>query len=130
MAHSGGKRKNWPMMRRASSVLMAALAAGVGVARAGDVDVRPTGRPVCLTPAETREEIKTLKLVEPFHALKSAQTQFKAEPVSAKLCRLGDELIYEIALLHKDGRFVHVVMNAATGKWIELRRVHEPAAKP
>ncbi len=130
MAHSGWKRKYPLMKRRAQSVLMAAFAAYVGAARAGDVEPRPTVKPVCLAPAETREQIKKLALVEPFNALKSAQTQFKAEPVSAKLCRLGDEFIYVIALLHKDGRFVHVVMNASTGKWTELRRVHEPAAKP
>lgn len=98
-------------------------------ARAGDMDVRAAVKPVCLTPAETREEIKARKLVEPFAALKAAQVQFKAEPVSAKLCRSGEELVYMIALFHHDGRYRHVVMNAATGKWLETRHPHEPPAK-
>jgi uncharacterized membrane protein YkoI len=84
---------------------------------------------VCLTPAETREEIKARKLVEPFAALKSAQAQYKGEPVSAKLCRIGDEYVYEIALLHRDGRYVHVTMNAETGKWLEPRHGHDAAPK-
>ena len=82
-----------------------------------------------LHPAETREEIKARKLVEPFAALKSAQAQYKGDPVSAKLCRIGDEYVYEIALLHRDGRYVHVMMNAETGKWLEPRHGHEAAPK-
>ena len=83
----------------------------------------------CLPPSETREEIKTHRLLEPFAALKSAATQFKAEALSAKLCRNGDELVYEIALLHRDGRLVHVVTNAATGKLISVRNAREPTPK-
>jgi hypothetical protein len=97
-------------------------------ARAAEADLRPP-KTVCFTPAETREEIKARKLVEPFAALKSAQAQYKGEPVSAKLCRIGDEYVYEIALLHRDGRYVHVTMNAETGKWLEPHHGHEAAPK-
>jgi uncharacterized membrane protein YkoI len=38
-------------------------------------------------------------------------------------------MVYEIALLHRDGRLVHVVTNAVTGKLIAVRSAHEPAAK-
>jgi len=62
-------------------------------------------------------------------ALKSAAAQFKAEALSAKLCHLDEEFVYEIALLHRDGRFVHVVMNAATGKFIGVRHGREPISK-
>ena len=99
-------------------------------ARAAEADAaRAAPKTVCFTPAETREEIKARKLVEPFAALKSAQAQYKGEPVSAKLCRIGDEYVYEIALLHRDGRYVHVTMNAETGKWLEPRHGHDPAPK-
>ena len=84
---------------------------------------------LCLPPNETREEIKAHHLLEPFAVLKSAAAQFKAEALSAKLCHLDDELVYEIALLHRDGRFVHVVMNAATGKFIGARNAREPMPK-
>jgi uncharacterized membrane protein YkoI len=70
-------------------------------------------------------------LLEPFAALKSAGAQRKAEPLSAKLCRAGDDFIYEITLLHRDGRLVHVEMEAGTGKITsrpprEPREAHEP----
>jgi hypothetical protein len=76
------------------------------------------GKPVCLSAAETREEVKAHKLLEPFAALKFAAQQRKAEALSAKLCHSGDVFIYEITLLHRDGRLVHVQMDAGTGKLI------------
>ena len=53
------------------------------------------------------------------------RAQRKAEALSAKLCHTGDEFIYEITLLHRDGRLVHVQMEAGTGKLI-ARPPHEP----
>ena len=77
---------------------------------------------VCFHTSETREEIKAHRLLAPFVALKSAEKAVgKAEALSAKLCRLGEEYVYEIALLHGNGRLVHVVMNAVTGKLVNTR---------
>ena len=84
-----------------------------------------TGKGVCFPTSETREEIKAHHLVEPFVALKSAAATVKAEALSAKLCRIGDEFVYEIALLHTNGRLVHVVMNAVTGKLANPRGSRE-----
>ena len=78
-------------------------------------------KPICLSAAETREAVKSRHLLEPFAALKFAGAQRKAEALSAKLCHTGDEFIYEITLLHRDGRLVHVEMEAATGKVIARR---------
>jgi len=118
------------MFRVSTTVLALALSAfGVGMARAGEAEVRVALKSGCLQPNETREEIKTHRLLEPFAALKSAATLFKAEALSAKLCRNGDELVYEIALLYRDGRLVHVVTNAATGKLISVRNARELAPK-
>jgi len=88
----------------------------------------------CLSPADTREEVKDHKLLEPFAALKSAAAQRKAEALSARLCHLGDEFFYEITLLHRDGRLVHVQMDADTGKLIARpsrapREAHEPVPR-
>jgi hypothetical protein len=121
-------------MGRASTITfpLAVVALGLalsGSCRAVEPDPRPATKPVCLPASEAREEIKAKHLVEPFAVLKSAQIQFKGEALSAKLCRIGDELIYEIALLHGNGRYVHVVANAATGKFIETRRPREPVPR-
>jgi uncharacterized membrane protein YkoI len=81
---------------------------------------------ICLTAAETREEVKSRHLLEPFAALKLAGAQRKAEALSARLCHTGDEFTYEITLLHRDGRLVHVEMEAATGKVVARPAAHEP----
>ena len=118
--------KRFPILLVALALVAADLSAP---SRAAEAEPHPSGKLPCLGPAETREQIKARKLVEPYTALKSAQAQYKAEPVSAKLCRHGDDYVYVIALLHRDGRYVHVVMNAATGKWIDMRRSREPPPK-
>jgi uncharacterized membrane protein YkoI len=94
----------------------------------------PATKSICLNATETREEVKSRRLLEPFAALKSAAAQRKAEALSARLCHNGDEFIYEITLLHRDGRLVHVEMEAATGKAIqrparEPHESHEPQVK-
>ena len=109
----------------------AAQAAGVGcafmgcpAAKAAEVESHAVAKPVCLNAAETREMVKSRHLLEPFAALKFAGAQHKAEALSGRLCRSGDDFIYEITLLHRDGRLVHVEMEAATGK-IAARPAHE-----
>ena len=82
-------------------------------------------KPACLNAAETREMVKSRRLLEPFAALKFASAQRKAEALSARLCRTGDDFVYEITLLHRDGRLVHVDMEAGTGK-IGSRPAREP----
>ena len=94
-------------------------------------------KPVCLNAAETREEIKSRHLIEPFAALKFAGGQRKAEALSARLCRTGDDFFYEITLLNRDGRIVRVEMGATTGKVVvrpahethEVHETHEPQVK-
>ena len=99
-----------------AAVLTLAMASA---ARAVEVEPHAApAKPVCLNAAETRDEVKTHRLIEPFAALKFAAQQRKAEALSAKLCHAADEFIYEITLLHHDGRLVHVQMDAGTGKLI------------
>jgi hypothetical protein len=102
------------------------LALGAFICTLGTAPARaqapPAVKGVCLATGETREEIKIHHLLEPFVVLKSAEKAVgKAEALSAKLCRLGEDYVYEIALLHRDGRLVHVVMSAVTGKTINTR---------
>lgn len=89
-----------------------------------DADAKPAAaKKVCFSAPETREEIKGHSLREPFAALKSAAQHYKAEALSAKLCRIDDEFVYEIALLHKDGRYFHAYVNATTGKLVDTKRL-------
>jgi uncharacterized membrane protein YkoI len=98
-------------------------------AQAAEAELRiVAAKPVCLNAAETRELVKSHRLLEPFAALKFASAQRKAEALSAKLCRTGDDFVYQITLLNRDGRLVHVEMEAATGKPASRapREPHEP----
>ncbi len=119
-------------MRRTSALwpiaLAALLLASAAPARA-DGEPRPPPKRVCLAAAETREEIKARHLREPFAVLKHAAQAFKAEALSARLCRIDDELIYEIALLHRDGKFFHAHINATTGKIVEYKRAAPASVK-
>ncbi len=87
-------------------------------------------RPVCLSGSETREEIAAHRLLQPFAVLKSAAAIAKAEALSAKLCKIGEDFVFEIALLHHDGRLVHLMMNASTGKVVNSRNLREPPPPP
>jgi uncharacterized membrane protein YkoI len=84
---------------------------------------------ICLSAAETREQIKTSHFIEPFAALKFAAQHFKSEALSAKLCRNEDDYVYEIALLHRDGKFFRAHVSALTGKLVELKHPHEAPPK-
>jgi hypothetical protein len=75
-------------------------------------------KPSCLNASDTREQVKAHKLLEPYAALKYAAQQRKAEALSARLCVSGDDFIYEITLLHRDGHLIHVQMEAGSGKII------------
>lgn len=115
-------------MRLGLAIILLAFAtttlAGPAAAPSADVEAKPNaGRKACLSGAETREEIKSRGLREPFAALKFASQHFKAEALSAKLCRIDDEFVYEIALLHKDGRYFHAYVNAMTGKLVDPKRL-------
>jgi uncharacterized membrane protein YkoI len=98
---------------------------GCSAAYPAEAELHAAAKPVCPNAAETREMVKSRRLLEPFAALKFASAQRKAEALSARLCRTGDDFIYEITLLHRDGRLVHVEMEAATGK-IASRPAREP----
>jgi len=126
------------MVCRAAVIALPAISAAAPAA-AAELARAPSPKPICLSPADTREEVKNHKLVEPFAALKYAAAQRKAEALSARLCHNGDDFFYEITLLHRDGRLVHVQMDADTGKLIARpargpreaapREAHEPAAR-
>jgi hypothetical protein len=110
-------------MRRPLAIVLLALAATApSPAVLADGEPHAIVKRVCLSAAETREQIKSMHLREPFAALKFAAQHFKAEALSAKLCRIDDEFVYEIALLHRDGKYFRAHVDATTGKLVEYKR--------
>ena len=63
---------------------------------------------VCFSTAETREKILAHGLFEPFRVMRSAASRSQAEAIGVKLCRWSEELVYEMSLLRRDGRVIHV----------------------
>jgi hypothetical protein len=117
------------------SAFLTALAVGAAIFRAPEpslaveAESRAPVKAICLPSGETREEIKQRHLLEPFAVLKAAAAQHKAEALSVKLCHIGDEFVYEISLLHRDGRFVRLIVNAASGKASPPRGAREATPK-
>ena len=123
------------MAPRHTIALLLALAAMLPCAEVGAIGaetpvVAAPAKPVCVAENESREEIKAHHLLEPFVVLKSASASLKAEALRARLCQIGDEFVYEITLLHRDGHVVHVVMSAVTGKRLVSHPPRETPPKP
>jgi uncharacterized membrane protein YkoI len=70
----------------------------------------------CLSPSETRETVAARKLSTPFTALRTAAGHAHGETLGMRLCRVSDDLVYEVTVLRRDGRVVKVVVDALTGK--------------
>jgi uncharacterized membrane protein YkoI len=70
----------------------------------------------CLNAAETREAVQEKKLTDPTAALKTAAAHARAEALRSRLCRWNDDYVYEITLLRRDGKVMHVNVRAADGQ--------------
>lgn len=71
----------------------------------------------CLSPADMREEVGERRVIEPVAAIRAARTVIpRAEIQRASLCRGEDGLVYMLTALRRDGHFVHVIVDARTGR--------------
>lgn len=91
-------------------VVLCCLAAG-GTARA-----EPSTGVTCYSTAETRSAIAEHKLAEPFALMRSAGRRAGGDAISMRLCRSGDAFIYEVSVLHRDGRLIKTTVDAAGEK--------------
>jgi hypothetical protein len=110
----------------AISLTAAALAAS-GLGSMADDGPAPQAAPVadptplrietCLSPADMREEVGERRVIAPVAAIRAARTVIpRAEIQRASLCRHEDGLVYMLTALRRDGHFVHVIVDARTGK--------------
>ncbi|MBI1981349.1 MAG: hypothetical protein HYS63_07335 [Methylocystis sp.] len=90
--------------RRAFAV--AALAATAVSACAAHAEDPPPAHKQCFTMAQARGKIETHQLADPFKSMREAALRLQGEPLGARLCQLGEGLIYEISLLRRDGHIV------------------------
>ena len=100
---------------RLLGIQLIALALAASGAVAEDVD-RPVPQRACFNAPETREKILAHGLADPFALLRAQAAEQRAEPIAVKLCRQGDQFVYEIDLLRRDGRLVHSRVDARSGR--------------
>lgn len=109
------------VVQATTAVLMLAAQPGFGLFPPGPGRGEP--RPMaCLSGAETREAVQTRRIVPPFRAVAEAMRE-GGELVAIRICRSPDPpLVYDVAVLRRDGRLVHVIIDAAAGIALPGRR--------
>lgn len=82
----------------------------------GAVEAAP--RRACLAPYEARQIVASQHLIEPLQVMRAMGSLSRAEPVSIKLCDWGQAYVYEVILLHREGRLLRVFVDGITGKTV------------
>lgn len=105
-------------------VYFIAVAVAAYLASSAAARTEPEQDRVCFSTAETREKILAHGLFEPFRVMRSAANRSQADAIGVKLCRWSEELVYEMSLLRRDGRVIHVFVNAKTGLVVGPKNEH------
>jgi uncharacterized membrane protein YkoI len=93
-------------------LLIGCLAAAPGHA----ADERPR-QIACLSSGEALDAVSSHKVIEPDRAIVVARGAAPGkEIVRAALCRDGEDLVYLVLALGRDGRLLRVTVDAAAGK--------------
>ena len=102
-------------MNRVATIIFAGLmtVSGHGPARAGEPSPESG---YCLHPGEARSAIAQFRLLDSSEALVKAASRMQADALAGKLCRWSEQFVYEITLLRRDGRVIHISIDAITGK--------------
>ena len=92
----------------------------VSVASAGAAD-----EPACLSKAEQRAALSGGQTVTLAVAIRSARGSVRGrgsrEVVRARLCHQDKGLVYLLTMLTRDGKVVHTVVDATSGKVVDAR---------
>jgi uncharacterized membrane protein YkoI len=104
-----------------SRLIPVALVFGLlaGPATAAD---SPPHRGTCLSKTEQRAAVASHKAVSLAQALKNLQLHgHRADVVGARLCRKGENLVYVLTLLARNGKVTRTSVDAANGELITGR---------
>jgi uncharacterized membrane protein YkoI len=83
------------------------------VAKAAAAGVAVEGQ--CLSRAEQRAQIAEHKLIRLSKAMKEVKRRIGGDVVGARLCQQGDELVYVLTVLARDGKVARERVDAVTG---------------
>jgi len=102
--------------RRALAVAaLGATAAAFARAHAARAEEAPA-RLQCFSMAQARGKMEAHKLADPFRCMRDTAVKLQGEPLGARLCQLGEVLLYEISLLRRDGHIVRILVDAFSGR--------------
>jgi uncharacterized membrane protein YkoI len=72
-------------------------------------------RPVCLSEGESRDAVAARRTIPPFRAVEAALRVDVGELMSIRLCRDEAAMVYDVGVLNRDGRLVHILVDAGSG---------------
>lgn len=75
----------------------------------------------CLSAQETREAVSDGKVIQPAVASRHAREAAPGEVLRIRLCRQGDEFVYVVTTMKRDGRVARVTLDGASGKVADIR---------
>jgi uncharacterized membrane protein YkoI len=75
----------------------------------------------CLNRVEVRAAVVSAKAVKLTVAVRAAKARLGGEVLRVKLCEGANGLVYLLTVLRRDGKVVHVTVDAATGQLVAGR---------
>ncbi|CAN7512905.1 PepSY domain-containing protein [Bosea sp. LjRoot237] len=92
------------------------------IATASPVETVDSPPPIsCLSAQETREAVSDGKVMQPATASRHAREAAPGEVLRIRLCRQGDEFVYVVTTMKRDGRVARVTLDGASGKVADIR---------
>ena len=76
---------------------------------------------VCLSQEQRRAAVATHRAIPLAHAVRDVRSHLAGEVIRARLCYHGDDLVYVLTVLARDGKVTRTSVNAASGAIIEAR---------
>ncbi len=86
-------------------------AASVGESRAADPRQ-------CLSPEQIRAAVASHQAIPLARAMRHAKSRIGGETVRARLCRSGNNLVYVLTVLARDGKVTRAIIDATSGKML------------
>lgn len=92
------------------------------IATASPVESVDSPQPIsCLSAEETREAVSDGRVMQPAAASRHAREAAPGEVLRIRLCRQGDEFVYVVTTMKRDGRVARVTLDGASGKVADIR---------
>ncbi|RDJ22986.1 hypothetical protein DWF00_06380 [Bosea caraganae] len=75
----------------------------------------------CLSADETRDAVAEGRVMQPAQASRHARNAAPGEVVRIRLCRQGEDFVYVVTTLKRDGRVARVTLEGQSGKVSAIR---------